>query len=390
MIQTYFRAKVGFHLLNFFFLNFYWVLLFRATGNLTVILVEPIIYFAAFTFSGALVYLLVAPRTTFYQLYISAFTLTAITAIITVVIFDQIASLFWLLAILRGLTRAVFWVANDLAELSEMESTKRGRQINLFTSINLLMDITVPVFIGFIIVNANPNLGYENYKIIILIGAIISCLMVLILPRNNKRIQFDGSFKFNQYLKNKAFRYFAGVLFFRGGITTSYEMVFRLLPFLIILNEFNLGIFMAAISVVGSIFIFILRNIPVEKQDRFTLSGLGLITLSNILLIFNFNFVFLTIRSAFNSIGETLYNPNFLKYTIKIKEKFMNKFKADPIEVTFLSEIFQGLGRVFFLIVFFILYLYLNSDYQLLFKIIIVTNIVWNFVSFYVWKKESE
>lgn len=341
LVNEFATFRVGFVLSNLIMWSFYQILLYKTTGSLQVIIVEALIFYISLGVGfilGAVILDSIGYLRSMRLMYIlSLFPIAGV-----LIWMNDLESLFVTIAVLRGLPRGIYWAIHHSFFLKELHGSERSISINLFKSLELILSIVIPIFVGSLIVLE------DGYSLVFLIGGFMYLSLLFFPWKYNKVPESKVTMKeITRITQSKHFGLFALINMFEAGIDAMFGMMFLILPFLFIGDEFGVGTLMSFIAFVGAITAFLERKKSFKFRFELGVFGYIIRSVMNIVLALVWSLPVLAIRgmvvvvtsSTSDTVREDLGNIN--------KELLLRDFKNESAaEINIITEIIFMIGRI--------------------------------------------
>jgi hypothetical protein len=264
------------------------------------------------------------------------------------------------MAVLRGLTKGMYYAGQNVFNLREIHGIERGRVISLTLAGNVLMEVLLPTLIGSMIMA-------RGYEITFVLGAVIYFLAGIFSWNTNKRPRAE--FKMNEVWKiaqKTGFKRWTLVSFSTQMLANMREQILTVIPFMYFFtNEFDLGIFQSLIALVGAIILFSHRNDTIKKKIDLGYLG-GLISFfSSALFYYFWTLPTLVIRGMAFKLGYSYYSPVINEVEYRNKELLLSDFvQESSVELMVFNEIIYLIARLTNLVILILIFYLLGTNTQ--------------------------
>jgi hypothetical protein len=323
--------------------SFYPILLYQQTGSISVILVESLIFFIN-VWVGYVISSFTVDRIGYLSSYRLAYFFNAVTFGLLILLFNEIATLYFIIGIVRGISAGFFWSDINLNLLKEFSDTDRGSTINLYRGIDIMLRIVLPVLTGSLLFYTG------EYRLLFLICLVIS-LIAIILPfdYNKKGRSKITTGEITKILRNKRFPGFALIRMAHAGSKGLDTILMLIIPFLILESEFEVGALYSVIAFIAAILSFIQRKQSDSSRIKLGYIGVLVHNLFTVLFSFFWNSFFLGIRSIATVFGSATFDPTGTNLDLELREEILaDDIEASSPEMNIIVETIYLIGRLFF------------------------------------------
>ena len=301
---------------------------------------------------------------------------------------DLINHLF-LLGGLNGLGNGLYWGAYNILKLRQTTNTNREHYFGIIQGVFTVIATIFPALSGFVIVYLPKVVGMEfsGYYLLYALSAAIFLVMsgyVETLPKvKSKHFRLKDVVKLTN---SKLFRDISIYELLAGIYETGSKMVLVVFSFIILNNEFNLGIFSGFFGILSGVYIyFVGRKINIERRAEIILIGALFIFIGRIIFIYFLDIQALVLDRLLETVGGPLFGLPIAAVILSTIESRSNFKLEKEQEYLVASEIPLNFGR-FFGSLFFIIFVSIFGSYNMTmikvwFLVISTTTIVqWYYV----------
>jgi hypothetical protein len=317
------------------------VLVYKETHDLRWIIVNMMIYFL-FVLGPFYLTLRLIKRTSINFAIRLAFILFVITGIFGALALNQISYFFLVFSFIRGMAEGVYWASANLIELNGLESNSRTKYYSFTSGFNQLLFIILPILLGTFLFNT------DYYQVIFFAFSAVTLIGVFI-PWNISNIAVTEIKKENvlRIMKNKNFSKYAILKATSAVWWMSTWLIASIIPYVILGDEQNMGIYLSIASVVSALIAFITTKIKLDKKKLFGYAGLVLQTIAYILLAFNLTPVVLYLHSLVDSLTDPIITPSESDFFVKSTEKVQIS-RSFGSEINIIQETIYTITRMVF------------------------------------------
>jgi YQGE family putative transporter len=320
---------------------YYYILLYRETGSIQLILTDYLVFVIGISL-GFIVMSLYIDRLG----YLNSFRISSFAQILTLVLIfflqDKIMDLFIVFAVLRGFSRGMYWPIDHTIQLKEVHGTERGKVLSLLQSAILLLNIIVPVMAGALITYT----GSYDYTFIIGISILIGSIFIP-FDFNKKTRSKVTTDEIRRILKMKNIGWFSLLCIFKGSLNSIMGIMFMIIPYILIGEEFGVGALTSVIGFFAVIAAWLDSKSNFKVRLRLGYFGYIIYSIFTVALAFVWTIPALVIRSLALAFTQSLSDPvgNDLDY--RVREKILGEFQNESaIEMNMIVEILYIIGRV--------------------------------------------
>jgi YQGE family putative transporter len=347
LTHQYFSFKLLVSSTDLIVWSYYTILLFRETNSFSVIAFENLIFFISL-WVGSIIASFYIDRLGYLRSYKVSFFMGLITLILLLVLNKNLGSLYILFAIFRGLAQGFYWSVEHAINLKEFQGLSRERAIYTAQSFIQILKIVVPIVVGAIIIY------FGGYSAIFFIGIGVN-LIALCIPFNyNKkpasRIHIE---EITSILKSPYLKTYALYTGYFSGIASLYGVFFTIIPFILLGNEFNVGVLSSLIGICVALIALWERRISSKNKIRGGYIGYTIYILATIVLTVVWTVPILIMRTLLVSFSTVLGDSAFQDLNYKVREKILGSSKKESAtEMNLITETIILISRIFALTIF--------------------------------------
>lgn len=302
---------------------------------------------------------------------------------------------------LRSMAVGVFFLGFHTAFLYGLNDKNRDEFSLLLFSVYSLLPVFLPFIGGYIIDYSGLTFLPSNvllpdgYFILYIISLVIAVFMLIFSPVLDIYLDTTkGVKKALKLLFNKELRDVINYQIYDSFSVSIRVVVYGLIAFLILINEFNLGFFTSLIALFGSIYFLFIRHIEKQKNiKRIKFFAVGIIAdiFSQIFLLFSLNLVGLLVRAVSNTAAGPLKRIG-AENTLRSKyDEYSKKYNINKSHFILLHEVAYTIGRTLAIILFVILVFVFNiTDVFNVFKILLSLFILLDLTEYFIIKRISK
>jgi len=321
--------------------GYYTILLLRASDNaISVIFLNQTILYAGI-FIGFVLGSMLINRSGYLGTYRIANALLLLSCFLTLLTLPQVLEVHLVLALIRGIGRAFFYVGHNMFYTNEIHGLNRSRLVNLLISISYIFGIVFPFFIG----GAITVYGYEW---IFIVGAGLYGFGIVIPWTFNKvpKQQFDMA-ELKPLMRRRGFKRWSTLTLSAEFINTLKVQSLSIIPFLLLKSEFEVGLLASALAIAAAFMTFAHRNDKFRRKVQLGYIGGFIVSISNLILAVFWNIPALILRGLGANVGMALYSPPVEEISYRNKESVLGNFlEESTIEVDLYVEALLFIGRM--------------------------------------------
>lgn len=351
LLSQFITFKTVMILTNLIVWSYYYILLFEETGSFSILLLENLIYLIGLGI-GFFICTFFIDRTGYLASFKFSAILQAISMLLILAYIHDLATLFPLFAVIRGLGHGWYWPIEHLFNLKELHGAGRGRLISLMESLNLMLQIVVPILAGALISFTN------GYQMTFAVGGIIY-LATLFLPfdynqKSNSRI---SSKEITAILKMKNFIPFALLSFLMAGSMSLFNVMWLIIPYLLLKEEFSVGVLGSIVGLIAALTAWMDSKFSFKTRLNLGYFGFVIYTVFTFLMGLMWSIPFLVFRSMAVAFTNSVGTPARADLDYRIREKILKDYKNESaLEMNMIVEIIYTLARIVFLTAFILIF----------------------------------
>jgi hypothetical protein len=323
-----------------FFGFFYGIFLYKNTFNIKILLLDLLISSVA-----ALIGYFFGTYVTHQKGYLItlrfSLLLASLAALFAYLKASEIALIFGYIAIIKGASAGIYASVFDIYLLRELNQRQKGRYLYLNLSIEFIVTTITPVLVGGLL-----SFG-GSYQLTFLIASILYFGAVWLPKQYNKKPKCNLSLKDALAITKKPhFLEFGSNLIVGSGADQLNVFMITIIPYLILKNEFGVGVLAGLAAIVAAVTAYYLKNVKGESQHKVGYAGGIGRFVGNIFLAFYWTTPVLVIRGLFNNVFAVFYDPAFRKAQIGNAEMILGKdINNQALELVFLEAILAFIGK---------------------------------------------
>jgi hypothetical protein len=294
-----------------------------------------------------------------------AYLVLTIAALIGVFNVNNIIEAYALISIIHGIGSGLYWQTINAFQLRELHADKRGHVVSIVLGWEHLLEIVIPLLAGFLVTAFSYQLMFAL--------SIIVYLVIIVLPeKENPKLDnhFDlGEFK--RLFRMRGFKQFELLTFVGGVLEDQRALVMTILPFLLIGNELDVGLFTSGMGLVAVFIVFAQRNTEMKDKMKFGHLGSFLAASSTMLFVFFWSVPALTIRNIVARVGFAMWTPVKIEVENQVQELVLKDFLHESaVEMSYMREVALFSARLVNLFFFGIIFYVLQFDVASVLKVV--------------------
>jgi hypothetical protein len=362
--------KLSYYMLNYSaFLTligtFEIALLFRLYNSIQIIIIYYLFYYTVVSITFHLIPII------FKEIHLSrilkcSMFFCALGCLMGIIFYSSLNSLFFILifSLFKGIGSGLYWLPRHYGYIKFLNNSDRDSYRITLTTLFTIISILIPIITGFIITYVSLFTLPENellpngYIFIFILGVVLNLVSLTFAPRIEDKLEYTSSSKnICKLLFNKELKDIRNYLFYLSGYGEILLIAIGVLNFILLKNEFNLGLYGTLISALGILYLMFIKKLEIKEhiqRKRFILIGTIGDTLSFIIFSALPNLVGITIFTIFSTIFVPLkyiFGDNI--YFEKLEEK-SKKLKLKLTDLIIFDETCHWIARTFFLTLFLI------------------------------------
>jgi hypothetical protein len=255
----------------------------------------------------------------------------------------DLAVLFPFFAIIRGFSRGVYWPADNAYTLKEMHGMDRGRVISILQSMALILNIIIPVLVGALITFS------EDYRYVFILGAVLFFSSIVIPFSYSKKTRSSIRTKEIQYIfKRPHFNKFALTSATYAGFLSIFEILFLIVPFLLLEEEFSVGILGSVIGVAAALTAWLDSKTTLKQRIQLGFAGYIIYASTTMILGLIWTVPVLFMRSVGLAFTNSVGSPARDDLDFRVRENILGSYNDESaLEMNIVVELVYLLGRIF-------------------------------------------
>ncbi len=263
-----------------------------------------------------------------------------------------------LISILNGFGNGIYWGTYNLLKIRETTNQNRVHFFGMIHGIFTIIATILPAIIGFIIVFL-PTLTHVElsgyYLLYALSIGLIFILMGYVETIPKFRLKYFKIKDVVEIVNSKSFMNISMYELLAGIFETGSKLVLVIFAYLILKNEFNLGVFSSIFGIFSGLYIYTVgRKIKIKKRSFAVLTGALLIFLGRIVFVKFLNIESLALDRLLEALGSPLFGlpvAAVILSSIENKSKFIIEKEAEYLVASEVPlNIGRFLGSLFFII----------------------------------------
>ncbi|MCA9381594.1 MFS transporter [Candidatus Dojkabacteria bacterium] len=331
--------------------SYYYILLFQETGSIFTLMLEYLLFMLGL-YVGFVVCTFFLDRTGYLMSFKISSLLQALSMFLILAYIKDLPVLFPIFAIIRGIGHGWYWPIEHSFNLKEMHGHERGQIISLMEGINLLLQIAVPALAGALISFT------EGYEMTFLVGGIIY-LGTLFIPfnYNQKAVSKIRGSEITAILKRDYFFIFAFLSFVMTGVTSLYGVLWLIIPYLLLKEEFGVGILASIVGLIAATTAWMDSKYSLRTRTQLGYVGFFIYSFFTFLMAIVWTIPFLVLRSMALAFTNSVGTPARSDIDYRIREKLLRDFKDESaLEMNLVVETIYAFSRIVFLTIFILIF----------------------------------
>lgn len=375
LVSEFISFRVAMRTVQLLAWTFYSILLYKATNDISVLILEYLV-FCVSCWVGIVLGSFTFDRVGYLRLFRLSFLLNAAAAFIFFLYLDNIAEVFVALAVVRGIPEGLYWAGHHAFYLKEVRGSARGSFLNIMTSIILLLSIIVPVLSGALISLRN------DYDLIFILASAIYLLAAFFPWKYNKipRSKLTMA-EIIRITKLPKFSWIGQMSIFQSMVAAIFTVIFSIIPFILIRDEFGVGAFISIIAFLSAIFTFAERNMKEKIKTTIGMFGYILYAIFTVFFAVVWTIPALGIRSIAVIFSDGISTPVLDDINIRNKEKFLGDFKNEStLELNLVIETIFMITRVITLSIMFFIFQSSELDQIVIIRVLLIIFAGWKLI----------
>ncbi|MCA9386759.1 MFS transporter [Candidatus Dojkabacteria bacterium] len=351
LLNQFITFRTAMVLTNLIVWSYYYILLFQETGSIFTLMLEYMIFMLGL-YVGFVICTFFLDRVGYLFSFRFSSLLQALSMFLILAYINDLAVLFPLFAIIRGIGHGWYWPIEHSFNLKEMQSKERGQVISLMEGINLLLQIAIPALAGALISFSG------GYQMTFLVGGIIYLVTIFIPFNYNQRaVSKISAYEISSILQNKHFIPFAFISFVMTGVMSLYGVLWLIIPYILLKEEFGVGILASIVGLVAAITAWMDSKYSLKTRIQLGYIGFFIYSFSTFLMAVVWTVPFLVLRSMALAFTNSVGTPARSDLDYRIREKILKDFKNEStLEMNLIVESIYAFSRIVFLTIFILIF----------------------------------
>lgn len=330
--------------INLLVWGYYFILLYKRTNSIEFLLADYLIFILTL-YIGFVVTSFFLDRLGYLRVYRIIFASNAMLLIFILLSLNQFENFFILIALIRGLIHGAYWTVDDSITLNDTRGDARSKFLSGIQSLELLLGIVVPVLGGALISFTG------NYEATFILGAAVAIAGIYMPFTFNKKGESSLTSKeINKILKHKAAPAYFFIAFLEGGSGILQDVTFKIIPFILIGEEFGVGVLMSIVGFAAVILAWVDRGFSEKLKIQLGYIGYVAFTISTMAFAIIWTIPALVIRSLILSFTNSVGMPARIQLDYKTREKILGiNTSSSTLEFNLLTNTAYLFARIFFL-----------------------------------------
>ena len=320
---------------------YYYILLYKKTGSIQVLLLDFLIFMLA-QFLGFLIFSFFVDKIGYLKSFRVSSIAHALTLGLILLFLNRLPELYVIFAVLRGISIGVYWPIDHSIYLKDLHGSERGKILSLIQSFILLLKIIIPALAGALISYS----GNYNYTFVL---GIALCVGSVFIPfsYNKKTRSKITSKEIVRILNMQNIGLYSLISIFKGAINSMIIILFMIIPYILIGEEFGVGTLYSFVGFLAAIIAWINSNSSFNVRLRLGYLGASINAVFTLFLSIVWTIPALVIRSFAMAFTQSVSVPIKDELDYRIKEKILKEFQNESaIEMNIIVETFYLIGRI--------------------------------------------
>lgn len=284
---------------------------------------------------------------------------------------ESVVNVITIVGTLLGLGNGLYWGIYNILQIRETTDNNREHYFGTLSGIFTMLSTFAPAITGFIIIYIPTVVGID-YSGYYTLYAISSFVMLFLAGYSESlpevRLTYFRLKQIFATTNSKKFRYISLYELLNGLNETGTKMVFIILSFIILKNEFNLGLVSSFFGLLSGVYIYYVgKKISSKKRLQFIVVGTILLFSAKLIFVSGLSLETLMVERLLSVIGGPLFGlpaAALVLYSIENRSSFILEKEQEFLVA---REIPLGFGR-FFGILFFALFVIMfgNNDMNMI------------------------
>lgn len=324
------------------FWYFYSIFLYKQTSSFKLVVLEQLVFYIAVFFGFVAGSKLLIRYGYFKAIRVSLLPSILINLVLAFMLGDVI-KYYVVIALVRGFIEGIIWPAFNTFIIKEIETEKRSTILYSYFGWSTILTVLAPVaFGGFIDLSS-------GYKYPFLICAFIFGICFLVPPKFvGMYAQKEFSFAKIKNIYNAITRkqYFLISILMQTGLTAS-DIIFSIIPFVLIGSEFGVGVYAGLLSLVSGIVSFSLRNVNFKTKLKLAVIAAVFQLFGDIGFVIYWTLTILVVRNLIRTLLSSLTSP-FKDDLYARNTEFVldDKIHDHSLELMVLNDFLYLIGRI--------------------------------------------
>lgn len=232
-----------------------------------------------------------------------AFGLWTTVAAATAIVAGHIAEWFVALAVLRAIPGGLYAANCDTIMLREVTTSTRNNFLQFVLGFEFLVSVVLPSAVGLLVHTGG------GYRLAFVAAAGIFALALLVpmaLPKPKLRIRLGETL---QILRRPLYRQHAANRMAASGFNQLNGFVIMIIPFLLLKDEFKVGILTSIAALVAGIVSLLMRRVKPSERLRAGYAAYGIRALASAMFVLVWTAPFLMLWQLVSKLVTPLHDP---------------------------------------------------------------------------------
>ncbi len=242
LVYQFITFKTGLLISEILVWSFYYITLYQITGKLYVLMIDAVLWFAGI-WIGFLIATMYVDKIGYLLTYRISFIAQAAVFIFVTLSLNEIAVIYPIIALIRGISRGFAFAPHHSIGLREIQGNERSSTILLSGSIDQVLSIILPVLAGSLLTVTN------DFRSLTLLCIAVYIVLIFAPFRYNKQPRTKLRFsEISKILRKKYIKRFVFLHLIISIESTLFFALFLIIPYLLIQNEFQVGVLLGFIG----------------------------------------------------------------------------------------------------------------------------------------------
>ncbi|WKZ23674.1 MAG: hypothetical protein QY312_02820 [Candidatus Dojkabacteria bacterium] len=282
---------------------------------------------------------------------------------------------FLLISVIRGIAEGFYWASANLIELSGLPHASRSKFYSISTAVNGVFSIVIPISLGYLLLQMNSLLpSFALFSVV--------CLLAALFP-----FRFDISdkarlrrHKFRIILKHPKIVFFSINKIVLAAMWMLSWLLWSILPFVILGDEFGMGIFLTISSLLGVIIAYFTRSMTIEKKTKYAWPMFLLSAFAYALLLIDFSPAVLYFQSILLALTSSLVYPVEQDLAVRMSN-VIDAENEKGVEMNLFNEVLYTSARLLIGAVV-LLFIFSGADTEVTLRFIVVVFVLLQITNF--------